>query len=93
MIRGPFFVQMSNPIGKCKVGYENIHGFSKNVIFPDDESIDGNFGDLMSILNLYVAVSGSIFSQWNILDPPLSNSILYISPNWPGGGILTICQV
>ena len=44
----------------------------------------------MSIVNLDVAGAISNISLWTILDPPLGNKIVYISPNWSVGGMFTI---
>ena len=55
-----------------------------------DVSIVGEYVVFLLILILDVEGDSSMLSHCTILDLPLGNTILYISPNWSSGVILTV---
>ena len=61
---------------------------AKSLFLPVDVSINGESIVLLSMVNMDVAGASSKLSRWTILEPPLGNAIVYISPNWSGGGML-----
>ena len=92
MIQGKYYVRISNPIGKCNVVGNDIHGksmfFICNRWFPYWWWIWIFF----YILNMDVSGSRSNISHWTILYYALMKSIVQILLNWYGDGILPIYE-
>ena len=63
---------------------------TKILFFAGDAYIDGVYVVFLSIVNLDVEGISSTLSLWTILDPPLGNTIVYISQIWSSRGMLTM---
>ena len=66
-------------------------GCHKNILFvAGGASIDGEYVVFLIVLIPYVEGDISTLSRWTILDPSIGTTILYITPNWSGGRMLTL---